>query len=99
MILLTKQFAILIRSYNWLSFCTLTADMEDKKEKCESECMLNNQTICDIKQTLRYQLSICLIIIIIIMDKISENGRNIYISNQISQTILEIDFHRTYRNE
>ena len=34
-----------------------------------------------------------------LVDKISENGRNIYESNQINQTILEIDFHRTYRNE
>lgn len=32
-------------------------------------------------------------------DKISENGRNIYESNQINQTILEIDFDRTCRNE
>ena len=58
MILLTEQIIILIRSYYRLSFCTLTADMEDKKETRESECMLNNQTICDIKQALRYQLSI-----------------------------------------
>ena len=33
------------------------------------------------------------------LDKISENGRNIYESNQINQTILEIDFDRTFRNE
>ena len=33
------------------------------------------------------------------VDKISENGRNIYESNQINQTILEIDFDRTWRNE
>ena len=33
------------------------------------------------------------------LDTISENGRNIYESNQINQTILEIDFHRTYPNE
>ena len=26
------------------------------------------------------------------LDKISENGRNIYESNQINQSILEIDF-------
>ena len=32
-------------------------------------------------------------------DKISENGRNIYEWNQIKQTILEIDFDRTYSNE
>ena len=32
-------------------------------------------------------------------DKISENGRNIYESYQINQTILEIDFDRTYSNE
>ena len=32
-------------------------------------------------------------------DTISENGRNIYESNQINQTILEIDFDRTYQNE
>ena len=31
--------------------------------------------------------------------KISENGRNIYESNQINQTILEIDFDRTSWNE
>ena len=34
-----------------------------------------------------------------LMDKISENGRNIYEWNQINQTILEIDFDRTFRNE
>ena len=33
------------------------------------------------------------------VDTISENGRNIYESNQINQTILEIDFDRTWRNE
>ena len=33
------------------------------------------------------------------VDKISENGRNIYESNQINQTILEIDAHRTFSNE
>ena len=32
-------------------------------------------------------------------DKISENGRNIYESNQINQTILEIDFDRTFSNK
>ena len=32
------------------------------------------------------------------LDKISENGRNIYEWNQIYQTILEIDFDRTFRN-
>ena len=31
-------------------------------------------------------------------DKISENGRNIYESNQINQTILEIDLDRTNQN-
>ena len=31
-------------------------------------------------------------------DTISENGRNIYEWNQINQTILEIDFDRTYWN-
>ena len=34
-----------------------------------------------------------------LVDKVSENGRNIYESNQINQTILEIDFDRTYSNE
>ena len=34
-----------------------------------------------------------------LVDKISENGRNIYESNQINQTILEIDFDRTFSNE
>ena len=33
------------------------------------------------------------------LDKISENGRNIYEWNQNNQTILEIDFDRTLRNE
>ena len=33
------------------------------------------------------------------VDTISENGRNIYESNQINQTILEIDFDRTSWNE
>ena len=32
-------------------------------------------------------------------DKISENGRNIYESNQINQAILEIDFDRTFSNK
>ena len=32
------------------------------------------------------------------LDKISENGRNIYESNQINQSILEIDFDRTFWN-
>ena len=32
-------------------------------------------------------------------DKISENGRNICEWNQINQTILEIDFDRTFTNE
>ena len=32
-------------------------------------------------------------------DKISENGRNIYESNQINQTILQIDAHRSLWNE
>ena len=44
-----------------------------------------------------------LIIIIDLMldlvDKISENRRNIYESNQVNQTILEIDFDRTHSNE
>ena len=34
-----------------------------------------------------------------LVDKISENGRNIYESNQINQTILQIDFDRTSSNE
>ena len=34
-----------------------------------------------------------------LVDKVSENGRNIYESNQINQTILEIDFDRTFQNE
>ena len=33
------------------------------------------------------------------LDKISENGRNIYECNQINQKILEIDFDRTLWNE
>ena len=33
------------------------------------------------------------------VDKISENGRNIYEWNQINQTILEIDFDWTFWNE
>ena len=33
------------------------------------------------------------------LDKISENGRNIYESNQINQSILEIDFDWTHKNE
>ena len=31
-------------------------------------------------------------------DTISENGRNLYEWNQINQTILEIDFDRTFWN-
>ena len=34
-----------------------------------------------------------------LVDKVSENGRNIYESNQINQTILEIDLDRTHQNE
>ena len=34
-----------------------------------------------------------------LVDKISKNGRNIYESNPINQTILEIDFDRTHPNE
>ena len=34
-----------------------------------------------------------------LVNKISENGRNIYESNPINQTILEIDFDRTFQNE
>ena len=34
-----------------------------------------------------------------LVDKPGENGRNIYKWNQINQTILEIDFDRTFRNE
>ena len=37
-------------------------------------------------------------ILLDLMDKISENGRNIYKWNQINQTILEIDFDRTFWN-
>ena len=37
--------------------------------------------------------------LLIDLDKISENGRNIYEWNQINQTILEIDFDRTSWNE
>ena len=33
------------------------------------------------------------------IDKISENGRNIYEWNQINQSILEIDFDRTFSKE
>ena len=33
------------------------------------------------------------------LDIISENGRNIYESNSINQTILEIDLDRTCRND
>ena len=32
-------------------------------------------------------------------DTISENGRNIYEWNQINQSLLEIDFHRTFSND
>ena len=34
-----------------------------------------------------------------LVNKISENGRNIYESNPINQTILEIDFDWTFWNE
>ena len=40
-----------------------------------------------------------MMVFLIDLDKISENGRNIYESNQFNQTILEIDFDRTYSNE
>ena len=36
--------------------------------------------------------------IVIDLDKISENGRNIYKWNETNQSILEIDFDRTYQN-
>ena len=38
-------------------------------------------------------------VLLSVFDKVSENGRNIYESNQINQTILEIDFDRTSSNE
>ena len=37
--------------------------------------------------------------LLIDFDKISESPMNIYESNQINQTILEIDFDRTLWNE
>ena len=37
--------------------------------------------------------------LLIDFDKISESPMNIYESNQINQTILEIDFDRTVINE
>ena len=37
--------------------------------------------------------------LLIDLDKFSENGRNIYKSNQINQSILEIDFDRTHPND
>ena len=44
-------------------------------------------------------ISIIIIKINFDFDKISENRRNIYEWNQINQTILEIDFDSTLRNE
>ena len=57
------------------------------------EMFLNND------ESLNKSNQIKIIDLMLDFDKISENGRNIYESNQINQTILEIDFHRTYRNE
>ena len=37
--------------------------------------------------------------VLLYLDKTSENGRNIYERNEIKQTVLEIDFHSTFRNE
>ena len=57
------------------------------------EMFLNNH------ESLNKSNQIKIIDLMLDFDKISENGRNIYESNPINQTILEIDFDRTYSNE
>ena len=57
------------------------------------EMFLNND------ESLNKSNQINIIDLMLDLDKISENGRNIYESNQVNQTILEIDFHRTSLNE
>ena len=57
------------------------------------EMFLNND------ESLNKSNQIKIIDLMLDLDTISENGRNIYESNPINQTILEIDFDRTYSNE
>ena len=57
------------------------------------EMFLNND------ESLNKSNQIKIIDLMLDLDKISENGRNIYESNQVNQTILEIDFNRTFWNE
>ena len=73
---------------------------------CDQESVSNKQTInqsmemfLNNDESLNKSNQIKIIDLIPDFDKISENGRNIYESNQINQTILEIDFHRTHSNE
>ena len=73
---------------------------------CDQESVSNKQSISQSMEmflnndeSLNKSNQIIILDIMIDFDKISENGRNIYESNQINQTILEIDFHRTYPNE
>ena len=57
------------------------------------EMFLNND------ESLNKSNQIKIIDLMLDFDKNSENGRNIYESNQINQTILVIDAHRTFSNE
>ena len=74
---------------------------------CDQESVWNKQTINQSingnvpnnDESLNKSNQIKIIDLMLDLDTISENGRNIYESNQINQTILEIDFDRTYQNE
>ena len=73
---------------------------------CDQESVSNKQTInqsmemfLNNDESLNKSNQIKIIDLMLDLDTISENGRNIYESNQINQTILEIDFDRTCPNE
>ena len=71
---------------------------------CDQESVWNKQTIIPsinrnvLNQWLITEQFSIIDLMLDSVDKISENGRNIYELNQINQTILEIDFDRTFWN-
>ena len=73
---------------------------------CDQESVSNKQTIKQSMEmfqnndeSLNKSNQIKIINLMLDLDTISENGRNIYESNPINQTILEIDFDRSHSNE
>ena len=73
---------------------------------CDQESVWNKQTInqsmemfLNNDESLNKSNQIKIINLMLDLDTISENGRNIYESNPINQTILEIDFDRSHSNE